>query len=151
MKVLSKYRLELHWDEVIYKEDVAFLKGAYFTGPVLKDAAKLEEEDEIILDLTSQHSIFIPDHYQAVLHWKGIEYLGDRIYLKEAWIKGRYVNSIETLKDHDWILINCKGHDIKDMEARKGKRLARGLYTNIYNHLLVYWSEVCKENREAKY
>lgn len=155
MKVLTKYRLELHWKSVSYtREDLAVLTGAYFSGPVLKDAVKLRNEDQLTLDLTRQHWIFPPmkDFYQGTLFWKGIEYKEDRIYLKEARIQGKYVNSIETLADTNWILIDCKEHDTKKvMEGKRGKKLAPGVYQTIYNHSLVYWAEIMKDEGEAKY
>ena len=136
MRVLTKYRLELRWDKVEYsREAVAVLKGAYFTGPVLKDAAQLEDEDQLILDMTAQHIIFvIPEYYQATLKWKGVEYKDDKIFLKESWIEGKYINSVETLEDNDFILIDCREHE-------KEK----------HPFLLVYWAEVCKEDKEKKY
>lgn len=154
MKVLPKYCLELHWKDVEYfQEDVATLTGAYFTGPVLKQAAQINGEDYLLLDMTSQHLLFPPmaDFYQAYLTWKGVEYKEDKVYLQEAWLKGKYVNSLEKLDKEDWILIDCKGHDTEDYNPRKGKRLAPGLYQQKYNHLLVYWAEVHKKDRGAKY
>jgi len=135
MRVLPKYRLELHWKSVEYaQDDVAVLKGAYFSGPVLKEAAQLREEDELMLDMTSQHQIFIPDYYQAVLRWKGVQYSGDKILLKEASIRGKHVNSIETLRNTDWLLIDCKEHEEKRHPFH-----------------LVYWGEVRKAEGEEKY
>jgi hypothetical protein len=135
MRVVARYRLELHWDFVEYTTDIVVdLKGAYFCGPVFKDAAKLREEDELILDMTTQHQIFIPDYYHATLCWRGVGYLEDKVLLKDAWIKGKYVNSIETLENTDWILIDCKEHEEKKHPFH-----------------LVYQAEVCKRGGESKY
>ncbi len=137
MRVLHKYRLELRWESVDYtRPEVAVLKGAYFAGPVLKDSEQLREEDELTLDMTKQHMVFSPmqDFYQAVLHWKGVQYQGNKIFLKEAHIKGKYVNSLETLENTDWILIDCKGHDDSN---------------HPFN--LVYWSEIHKFDNSEKY
>lgn len=135
MRVLTKYRLELHWDTVEYPtDDVAVLKGAYFTGPVLKEAAQIQGDDQLMLDMTQQHMIFVPDYYQAVLKWKGVEYKDDKVFLKTATIKGKHVNSIETLDSDDFILIDCREHEEK---------------THAYH--LVYWAQVCKKTKEAKY
>jgi len=135
MRVMNKYRLELHWDTVEYPEDnVAVLKEAYFTGPVLKEAAQLQGDDQLMLDVTQQHMVFIPDYYQAVLNWKGVEYRDNKVFLEKAMIKGKHINSIEALNDTDFILIDCKEH-----EEEK------------HPYHLVYWAEVCKENKEAKY
>lgn len=153
MKVLPKYRLELYWKDVDYQDDLAILKGAFFTGPVLKHAAEINQEDELTLDLTQQHVIFPPmaDYFQAVLRWKGVEYKEDKILLKQATIRGKYVNSLEKLSKDDWILIDCKGHDTEDYAPRRGKRLAPGVYNQNYRHLLVYWAEIHKKEKERKY
>lgn len=135
MRILNKYKLELHWDKVEYPEDnITVLKGAYFTGPVLTNAAKVGPNDQLILDMTSQHLIFIPDYYQATLKWGKIEYKDDKIFLKNATIKGKHVNSVETLRDTDFILIDCREHEAK-----------------IHAYHLVYWAEVCKEDKGKKY
>ncbi len=154
MGILNKYRLELHWTSVSYnRDDVAVLQKAYFSGPALKDAEQLREEDNLILDMTEQHLIFPPmdDFYQAILDWKGVEYKGDKIFLKEAFIKGKYVNSIETLEDKDWIVIDCKEHDTKRMAGRRGKKVAPGAYQTVYKHALTYRSKVMKVEGGTKY
>ena len=135
--VLQKYRLELHWSSVEYPtEDVAVLKGAYFTGPVIKDAARLRDEDQLTLDMTAQHAIFTPmsDYYHGILSWKGVSYKEDRIFLNETFIRGKYVNALETLEDHNWILIDCTQHE----EAQHAFQL-------------VYWAKVMLENDQEKF
>ena len=135
MRVLNKYRLELHWDTAEYPEDdIAVFKGAYFSGPVLTDAAKINDNDQLIIDMTLQHSIHIPEYYQATLRWGKVGYQGDKVFLKEATLQGKYVNSVETLGATDWILIDCKEHE----EAK-------------HPFHLVYWAEVCKKNKEKKF
>ena len=137
MDVLSRHRLELHWDSVEYNEDDrALLKGAYFSGPVLSDAARINDDDQLTLDMTKQHSILaaMEDYYHAVLKWKGVDYKEDKVFLKEAWIQGKYVNSLEKLEKDDWVLINCKGHDEKS-----------------HPFLLVYWAEIYKKEKERKF
>lgn len=153
MKVLPKYHLELHWSDVEYQEEMAVLKGAYFCGPVLKHAARINNEDHLMLDMTKQHAIFIPieDFYHAELKWQGVEYKEDRVYLNTATITGKYVNDLEKLDKDNWILIDCKGHDTEDYEPKKGKRLAPGLHVQNYKHLLVYWAEICKKDGSEKY
>ena len=135
MKVLRKYRLELRWSDVKYTADnIALLVGAYFCGPVLKEAAKINPDDQLTIDMTQQHLLFIPDYYQAVLKWKGVEYKDDKVFLKDATLKGKYVNSIEKLRKSDWIFIDCANHEIKKHPFH-----------------LVYWSEVRKEDGEEKF
>lgn len=133
--VLNKYRLELRWAQVDYgQDDLARLGGAYFAGPVLKEAAKVRENDQLTLDMTPQHLIFIPDYYQAVLKWKSVTYQGNRILLKDATLQGKYVNSLQTLKNDEWILIDCADHEEKRHPFH-----------------LVYWAEVRKAAGEEKF
>lgn len=135
MRVFNKYRLELHWDSVEYSdEQTAVLKGAYFVGPVLKNAAKIADNDQLIVDLTQQHLLFVPDYYQALLKWGAVEYKEDKVLLKGVTIRGRYVNSLEKLTDKDWLLIDCKEHEEKK-----------------HPYHLVYWAEVRKEDGGEKY
>jgi hypothetical protein len=135
MRVMARYRLELRWDSVEYNtDDTAVLKGAYFCGSVFKDAAKLRGKDELILDMTAQHQVFISDYYHATLYWGGVEYLEDKVLLKDACIIGKYVNSIETLENTDWVLIDCKEHEEKK-----------------HPFSLVYYAEVRKRDGENKY
>lgn len=134
MRVVNKYRLELHWNKIEYDEESALPKDSYFIGPVLVEAARIQPNDELLLDMTNQHLVFVPDYYQAVLKWGEINYKQDRVFLKDVTIKGKYVNSIETLKNTDWILIDCSQHE----EAK-----------HPFN--LVYFSEVKKETGEEKF
>ena len=135
MRIPNKYRLELHWDKIHYsEEEEAVLVGAYFSGPVFREAAQVQPNDKLTLDMTDQYLVLVPDYYQAVLEWKEVDYKQGRVFLKEATIKGKYVNSIETLKDKDWILIDCSQHE-EDKHP--------------FN--LVYWAEVRKETGEEKF
>ena len=135
MKVSLKYRLELHWDTVSYNDDdVASLHGAYFMGPVLKDAAQIQPNDKLILDMTEQHMIFIPEYYQATLKWGEVTYKEDRVFLKNATVKGKHINSLETLKDNEWVLIDCSDHEEKKHPFH-----------------LVYFAQVRREGGEEKY
>ena len=135
MRVMNKYRLELRWDKVEYPtEDVASLKKAYFMGPVLKEAAQISPNDQLMLDMTYQHMIFVPEYYQALLQWKGVEYKDDKVFLKGATIKGKHINSLEPLNNTDFILIDCKEHEEKKHAFH-----------------LVYWAEICKADKEKKY
>ena len=108
----DKYQLEFRWDTVEYeKEGLAKVKGAYFTGAALKISQKLNEQDEINIDMTKQYMIFLPSFYIAKIKWSGVEYKGDRVYLKDVLIENKYVNSIPKLKDTDYFLIDTAKHE----------------------------------------
>jgi hypothetical protein len=134
VKVFRKYRLELRWNKVRYKKGLAILEGAYFTGPVLKEAAQIQHNDQLILDMTEQHLVFVPEYYQATLKWGQVTYDKDRVFLEGATIKGKYVNSIDTLKDNEWVLINCRQHEEKKHPFH-----------------LVYFAEIKRETGEDKF
>lgn len=112
-KCRRKYRLELHWDTVRYYNDtIAVLEGAYFSGPVLKNAVELVAPDHIDLDMTPQHFVLLDTYYIVKLSWEGVEYLSDdRILLAGAKITNDYLKSLHKLEDQDWILINTEKHE----------------------------------------
>jgi hypothetical protein len=107
----DQYRLELHWEKVNYKDEIAILQGAYFSGPVLKNAQKLNEKDEMTLDTSKQYFVFVPHFYIAKLEWDGINYIGDKIYLKSARITNKYINSLPKLKNSDYFVIDTFNHE----------------------------------------
>ena len=66
----EKYKLELHWEGVSRPEPgVMLFKKAYFSGPVLAQAIKLNDGDKITLDFCSQHFVLINNVYVADLSW----------------------------------------------------------------------------------
>ena len=108
----DRYRLELHWSDVIYeREGVAKLSGAYFSGPALKISQKLNDKDEINIDMTNQYVIFVPNFYIAKLKWDGIEYTATSVKLKTAIIENKFVNSIPQLKKNDYFVIDTFKHE----------------------------------------
>jgi hypothetical protein len=113
----NKYRLELHWDKVSVLigtgglEDVFLLENAYFCGPVLKDAAQINPNDNIMLDTTFQHSIFVPSFYLSKFSWKNVIYSNDKVYLEDAYLVLKNINSIPKISDTDFFVINCSKHE----------------------------------------
>ena len=108
---MDRYRLELHWDKVEYKEGVAQMTGAYFTGPVLQISQRLNEKDKINIDMTNQYTVFIPNFYIAELEWNGIRYEHDRIYLDNVRITNKSINSTPKLKHSDYFVIDTSKHE----------------------------------------
>ena len=110
------YRLELHWQQVLYEvEEEATLIEAYFSGPALKVAQKIEESDSIVIDMTSQYLVFLPSFYLAILYWEGITYSedGKKIFLRGAKIKNKYINSIPKLNNTDYFIFDVANHEEK--------------------------------------
>ena len=53
----EKYRLELSWSKAMYKDNVCTLCDAYFSGPVLQLAEKIESNNSILLDFLDRKSV----------------------------------------------------------------------------------------------
>lgn len=129
----EKYRLELHWDALEYHNDaVVNLVNATFSGPVLKDAVKLESPDFIDLDLTPQLLTLMDSYYIVRLDWADCEYLANgSIRLKGATLSNKFLKTVHKLNPKDYVVVNTEKHE----EA-----------THAFN--LVYASQVVRENSE---
>jgi len=131
--ISDKYRLELHWNKVMYKVDQeAILEGCYFSGPVLGEVWQLQQDDYIDLDFGGQYIIFVDFYYIARLSWKGVEYKADRILLSNVVLKNNNLNVIPKLNDDDYIVIDTQNHEDE-----------RHLYNLVYpSYLLKYNGEL---------
>ena len=111
----ERFRLELHWKKVKYEQDgQCDLLGAYFTGPVLSIAQKIEPNNNIMLDFYSQYLYLVKSVFVAKLTWGDVEYSNDgkRVDLKNVKIlHEKELNNVPTFLDNDWFLIDTKGHD----------------------------------------
>ena len=74
MKIKEKYKLYLSWGKVITGRNTIFLKDAFFYGPVLKEAAKLEGPDFILLDITEQFFHALKTFFIVKLSWDNVRY-----------------------------------------------------------------------------
>jgi len=110
--VSEKFRLEIRWQKVIYnQEGIAEFAGCYLSGPVLKEVAEMEQKDSIALDFGTQYAVFVPNYYVAKLSWEGARHTPNKIYLDNAILKNRYLNSVPKLNDNDYILVDTKNHE----------------------------------------
>ena len=110
--ILKKYRLELHWDSVKKsRKNICFLSGAYFSGPALKIANKINAPDWIDIDLTPQHEKVISHYYFARLFWKEVEYKEDKVFLKDVRLESKYVNEVTNFQDLDYIILDTLKHE----------------------------------------
>jgi hypothetical protein len=110
----EKYRLEIHWDSVEKDKDygVLYFRGAYFSGPALNAADKINGKDEIKLDFCSQYTILVKNVYIATFAWEGVTYKDKKIYLNKAVLSyDRDVEGIPTLKNNDYIVIDTRNHE----------------------------------------
>ena len=107
----DQYRLELHWDRADFKDGVVTLIGAYFSGPVLNISQRLNEKDQINIDMSNQYMVFVPNFYIAVVKWNGIRYEHDRVYLDNVRIENKHINSTPKLKHSDYFVIDTSKHE----------------------------------------
>jgi len=108
----DRYRLELRWQKAHKKDNTVVFEGAYFTGPVLAIADKLNDVDEIRLDFCFQYTILVKHIYVATFKWKGVSYKENRIELGEAMlVYDKDVENAPTLKHTDYIVIDTRQHE----------------------------------------
>jgi len=109
----DRFRLELHWETAVYEQDgVCKLSQAYFSGPALVEANKLNNNDNIMLDFFQQYIILVENVYVAKFSWGEIKYKKDStITLKNAFIThGTELNRVPKLEDNDFLIIDTSDH-----------------------------------------
>jgi len=128
----ERYRLELHWEKVVYKKDcVCELKGAYFSGPALQIAEKINENDSINIDFYRQYIILVKNVYVGKLSWAGVIYnKNNTVGLKNAKLThDTELNRVPKLKNSDYLVIDTETHEAA-----------------VHRFNLVYTSYVINEN-----
>lgn len=110
----ERYRLELHWKKVNYESDgFCRIDGAYFYGPALKQAMRVNENDYIMLDFCSQYSLIVTNVYVAKLSWKEVTYDNEKILLKNVLLNYDIdYTKIPTLKNSDYLAIDTSNHEL---------------------------------------
>jgi len=108
----EKYRLDLKWSSTVYKEGICFFKDAYFSGPVLSFAEKIEPNNSMDLDFFKQYFVLVTNVYIGKLSWEDVIYKDDRIYLANCTLTHKSeLNKVPTLKNNDLLVIDCKNHE----------------------------------------
>ena len=114
---MDKYSLELHWLNVVYTEEgnniVIRLNGAYFSGPALRIALRINDNESIRLDFTEQYIIFLENYHIATLKWGEVIYAGNIVYLKDAYIYTSKKSKIPKLLSDDFLVIDTSLHEEK--------------------------------------
>jgi len=124
------YRLELHWKKVVYSEESCEFNAAYFSGPALSIAQKINNNEYIKLDFFKQYFPNILDVYVAKFKWGEVIYNSDNTAtLNDTFLIDSGVSKSPKLKNTDYIVI-----DTEDHEASK------------HGFNLVYVSYVVNEN-----
>lgn len=110
----EKYRLELHWKGVLRpKAGIMFLTDAYFSGPALAQAEKINDDDHIQIDFCSQFIVLVKSVYVAKFLWGEVTYnKNGTIGLKNARIEyDPEVKGIPNLESKDYLVIDTKNHE----------------------------------------
>lgn len=110
----ERFRLELKWKSAIYNADgICNLKGAYFCGPALSDAERINSNDYILIDFYRQYMIIVDNVYVAKFSWGEVVYNNDgTISLNDAVIShDTELNKVPKLKDNDYLVIDTENHE----------------------------------------
>lgn len=112
MDLNSKYRLDLKWDKAHYEEGVCYLYGAYFSGPVLKEAEQIASNNSMLLDFFKQYFVLVTNVYIGTLHWGEVIYKNEKVYLQNCRIThNSELHKVPKLEDKDMLIIDCRNHD----------------------------------------
>jgi len=110
----EKFKLEITWRKVLRpKAGIMYLVDAYFSGPALDQAEKINDNDHIQLDFVSQLTTLIKSVYVAKLSWGEVTYNKDKtIGLKNVAITyDELLKGIPNLEDKDYLVIDTKNHE----------------------------------------
>ena len=108
----ERFRLELHWKKCTHKKGEIHFEGAYFSGPVLKQAVELNQSDHITLDFCRQTMVVVNGVYIGTFAWNGVEYGQDKIFLRAAvMMYDKKLKNIPKLKDTDYLVIDTRDHE----------------------------------------
>lgn len=110
----DRFKLELHWGTITYiQEDICELKGAYFSGPALAEADKINDNDSILLDFFKQYIVLVKNVYVAKFSWGAVIYKNDNtIMLKNAIIShDTELNKVPKLLNTDYLIIDTSDHE----------------------------------------
>jgi hypothetical protein len=110
--ISERYRLEIHWKKVKYEIDqIALIEGCYLSGPVLKEAVKLNDQDYIDLDFVGQYLVFVDNYYIARLSWNDVEHRPEKIFLRDVKLENKNLNVVPKLNNNDYIVVDTKDHE----------------------------------------
>lgn len=109
--ISERYKLEIHWQDVRYEKEIAFLSGCFLSGPVIKELDRLNEIDYIKLDFGNSYIVFVKEFYVATFSWRGTKSVDNKILLDDVTIKNKHINSVPQLNNDDYIVIDCENHE----------------------------------------
>lgn len=111
----ERFKLELRWKNTIYEKDgLCRFIGAYFSGPAIQIAQKINNNDNIMLDFYSQYLYLVKGAYVAKFSWGKVTYSkdGKKVYLDDAKLKhDSELNNVPQLNNSDYFVIDTSDHE----------------------------------------
>ena len=108
----EKYRLELLWEKAEYTDNTCTLINAYFSGPVLQFAEKIESNNHMLLDFFKQYFVLVDNVYIGKLSWGEVTYKEGKVLLADCKIThDSEIHKVPKLNDNDILVIDCKQHE----------------------------------------
>lgn len=112
----DRYTLEIHWKKANYNnEGICVFDDAYFCGPALAEAQKLNDDDYIMLDFFQQYLYLVRSVYVGKFSWRGTEYSeGGIVKLRFSTLAhSSELNRVPKLKDNDFLIVDTSDHTIE--------------------------------------
>lgn len=108
----TKYKLFIKWDKISYlKNNCASLKNVCLSGPVMKEVEKINDGDSIIIDLSSESSLYTGDFYFLKLSWGKVVYKEGNAHLKNAVLSSSNLNNMNKFTDSDYLVVDTEKHE----------------------------------------
>lgn len=112
MGIKEKYKLYLRWSSLEKnKDEVCSLFGCCFYGPVIKEVKQINPNDSIVIDFTPQYSKVLSSYYFATLRWGAVNVEREKIYLRDVYLSGPFVNGLLDIEENFSILIDTENHE----------------------------------------
>ena len=81
----DKYKLELHWKKILRPHSgIIYFIDAYFSGPALANADKINNNDFISIDFCEQLIFLTKKVFTGNFHWGEVIYNNSIVTLKNA-------------------------------------------------------------------
>lgn len=108
----EKYRLELSWDDIVYVDNTCKFINAYFSGPVLQFAEKIESNNFMFLDFFKQYFILVDNVYIGKLSWEEVTYDGHKVNLSNCILTHESeLHKVPKLEKTDILIVDCQQHE----------------------------------------
>lgn len=133
-KISDLTKLWVEWGKIVnIGNGIVDLEKIKFSGPVLLDCMKFENQGHIFLDLTKHFVVVIPRPYIIKMEWDGvISQDTKQVKIKSMKLYDGDLGFLNKLKLKDKLLIDCSGHHSDDEAAGKYRLTFESLLYNQY-------------------